>query len=125
MAKGDVAFIESDKRILSKLKHNLVELNLPKMALSMAMQEYQHQFISKLALSEFINKLPEPIKHVAELEMYYQTKSKSKIKLVEKFNKLPHYDYISTFRANVELMKFYSLEQNIDSFYYFQKKPRL
>lgn len=124
MAKGDVAFIESDKKIISKLKQSLVELNLPKMALSMAMLEYHHQFISKVALSEFINKLPEPIKHVGALEWYYQTKSKSKIELVEVFNKLPHYDYISTFRASVELMKFYASEQNIDSFYYFQKKAQ-
>ncbi len=125
MAKGDVVFIASDKKIISKLKQSLIELNLHRMALSMAMQEYQNNFINKEELSKFVNKLPKPIIHVGELELYYQTHSNSKMELLKILNKIPIYDYISNFRAGLELMKFYASEQKKDSFYYFQKKIKL
>lgn len=125
MAKGDVVFIASDKKIISKLKQSLIELNLHRMALSMAMQEYQSKFINKEELTKFVNKLPKPIKHVGELELYYQTHSNSKMELVYILNKIPEYDYISNFRVGLELMKFYASEQKKDSFYYFQKKIKL
>ena len=79
MAKGDVVFIASDKKIITKLKQSLIELNLHRMALSMAIQEYQNNFINKEELSKFVNKLPEPIKLVGKLELYYQTHSNSKM----------------------------------------------
>jgi signal transduction histidine kinase len=125
MTKGDVVFIASDKKIISKLRQSLIELNLHRMALSIAMQEYQNNFINKEELSKFVNKLPEPIIHVGELELYYQTHSNSKMELLKILNKIPRYDYISNFRAGLELMKFYASEQKKDSFYYFQKKIKL
>jgi hypothetical protein len=124
MAKGDVTFIALDKTVLKDLRKNLIDLNLPRMALSIAMQEFHNHFIDRGELQDFINKLPMPIKHVGELELHYHTTVKTKLGLLAILHQLPQQDYISNFRAYIELVKYYTTPNQTDSFYYFLKKAK-
>jgi hypothetical protein len=116
MAKGDVVFIEADNPILKKLTSDLVRIGYIRMAITMAILQRRINPNNLSDINYIMQILPKELNGYMLIHEHYSELNLEKDKLLKIIPHIDTNDYVSLFKVEVELARFYAREKNTEEF---------